>query len=88
MSESHSERYFAKLIVGISALTASVFVTFLCIFEKMARQGNWYFWALFVAFLVCSGVYFSMQAIAHKIKSDFSRRAKQRENFKSKVEGV
>ncbi len=87
MSDSHSEKYFAKLIVGISSLTAAVFITFMCIFEKMAKQGDWYFWAAFVAFLLCSGVYFSMQAAAHKVKSDFSRRAKQREAFKTKAQG-
>lgn len=86
MSESHSEKYFSKLIIGISALTASVFISFLCIFENMAKKGDWYFWAAFVAFLLCSGVYFSLHAIAHKIKSDFSRRAKQRDNLRSRSE--
>jgi thiosulfate reductase cytochrome b subunit len=88
MSDSHSEKYFSKLIVAISSLTGAVFVIFLCVFEKMAKQGDWYFWAAFVAFLLCAGVYFAIQAVTHKIKSDFSRRAKQRESFKNKAEDI
>jgi hypothetical protein len=35
------------------------------------------------AFLMCSGIYFAIHAFVHKIKSDFSKRQKQREQQKT-----
>jgi hypothetical protein len=86
MSDSHSEKYLVKLLIGFGSIISSVFVTYYAIFESGAEKGDWYFWAIVAAFLLCGGIYFSLSAFVHKIKSDFSRRAKQREQQKTKLD--
>lgn len=83
MSDSHSEKYFSKLLIGFASIISSVGVIFYAIFESGAKKGDWYFWAIVAAFLLCSGIYFSLTAFVHKIKSDLSRRAKQRQESKN-----
>lgn len=83
MSDSHSEKYLVKLLVGFGSLITFVLVLFYAIFESGAQKGDWYFWAAVAAFLLCGGVYFCITAIVHKIKSDFSRRAREREHKKN-----
>lgn len=82
MSDSHKEKYFVKLLIGFSSIIASMLIIFYAIFE-LKKDTDWYFWAIVAAFLMCGGVYFSLQAYVHKVKSDFSRRQKQREAQKS-----
>ena len=82
MSDSHKESYLVKLLVGFSSIIGSMLIIFYSIFE-LDKDTDWYFWAIVAAFLLCGGVYFSLQAFVHKIKSDFSRRQKQREEQKS-----
>ena len=82
MSDSHKESYFVKLLIGFSSIIGSVLIIFYCIFE-LSKDTDWYFWAIVAAFLMCGGIYFSLQAFVHKIKSDFSRRQKQRESQKT-----
>lgn len=78
-SSSHHERYITKLLLGFASLIGSVFLTYYAVLEKAATKGDWYFWAIVAAFLLCGGIYFCMIAMVHKIKSDFSRRQKQRD---------
>jgi Microsomal signal peptidase 25 kDa subunit (SPC25) len=85
MSDSHSEKYFAKLLIGFGSIIASIGVIFFAVFESGAEKGDWYFWAIVAAFLLCSGIYFALTAFVHKVKSDFSKRSKQRENQKSSI---
>jgi len=85
MANSHQEKYFTKLLIGLASLIGSVLITFYAVFET-ARKGDWYFWAIVAAFLLCSGVYFSLSAFVHKIKSDFSKRQKARDQLKGGVE--
>ena len=82
MSDSHKESYFVKLLIGFSSIIASFIIIFYAIFE-LNKDSDWYFWAIFSGFLMCGGIYFSLQAFVHKIKSDFSRRQKQREQQKT-----
>jgi hypothetical protein len=81
MSHSHREKYFTKMIIGFASLISCVLVIFYAIFET-SRKGDWYFWAIVAAFLLCGGVYFALAAFTHKIKSDFSKRQKAREEQK------
>ncbi|MEI2739740.1 MAG: hypothetical protein V9F01_13275 [Chitinophagaceae bacterium] len=81
--QSHRDRYFTKLLIGFASLTACVLLVFYAIFEQAAKPGDWYFWAIVAAFLLCGGIYFCMSAFVHKIKSDFSRRQKQRDQQRS-----
>lgn len=82
MSESHKESYYVKLMIGFSSIIGSILVIFYSSFE-LRKDSDWYFWAIVAAFLMCGGIYFSLQAFVHKIKSDFSRRQKQRQEQKS-----
>ncbi|MFZ1857562.1 MAG: hypothetical protein WAU29_09360 [Chitinophagaceae bacterium] len=84
MSNSHQEKYFSKMLLGFSSIIGSVLVTFYAFFET-AKEGDWYFWAIVAAFLLCSGIYFCGSAFVHKIKSDFSKRQKQREDQRSRI---
>jgi hypothetical protein len=82
MSDSHKESYILKLLIGFSSIIGSILIVFYSIFE-LDKNTDWYFWAIVAAFLMCGGIYFSLQAFVHKIKSDFSRRQKQREAQKT-----
>ena len=82
MRSSHKESYFVKLLLGFSSIIGSIILIFYAIFE-LSKDSDWYFWAIVAAFLMCGGIYFSLQAFVHKIKSEFSRRQKQREQQKS-----
>jgi len=84
MSDSHSEKYLIKLLIGFASIISAVLVIYYSIFESGAEKGDWYFWAIVAAFLLCGGIYFALSAFVHKVKSDFSRRAKQRESQKDK----
>jgi hypothetical protein len=81
-NSSHKERYFTKLLIGFASLIGSVLVTFYAIFE-LKRDSDWYYWAIFAAFLLCGGIYFCLHAFVHKIKSEFARRQQQRDRQKS-----
>ncbi|MEQ1675971.1 MAG: hypothetical protein ABL876_04700 [Chitinophagaceae bacterium] len=85
MSNSHTDSYFTKLLIGFASLIGFVLLIFYAFFEADIEKGDWYFWAIVAAFLLCSGIYFSLSAFVHKVKSDFSKRSKQREAQKDKV---
>ncbi len=76
-TKRHAEKYLIKLITGSIILIGFVFLSFYAVVEK-ARQGDWYFWAIVAAVLLCAGIYFCLSAFVHKIKSDFNRRQKHR----------
>lgn len=84
---SHSEKYLVNLLIGFGSIITGILVLFYCMFEvERDNNTNWYFWAIVCAFLLCAGIYFCLTTFVHKIKSDFNRRAKQREAQKSKLE--
>lgn len=83
-NSSHKERYFTKLLIGFASLIGSVLVIFYSVFE-IKKDSDWYFWAIFSAFLLCSGIYFCLSAFIHKVKSEFSKRQQQRDMQKSKI---
>jgi predicted DNA repair protein MutK len=85
MSDSHKESYFVKLLLGFSSIIGSIILIFYANFE-LSKDSDWYFWAIVAAFLMCGGVYFCLYAFVHKIKSEFSRRQKQRDLQKSATE--
>lgn len=87
-NSSHKERYFTKLLIGFAALIGCVLITYYAIIEGAAQKGEWYFWAIVTAFLLCSGIFFCLSAFVHKIKSDFNRRQQQRDMQKSAARGA
>jgi hypothetical protein len=81
-NNSHREKYFAKMLIAFASVIGSVLIIFYAIFE-LQKDHDWYFWAIVAAFLMCSGIYFGLQAFVHKVKSDFSRRQKMRDQQKT-----
>ncbi|MBI3139298.1 MAG: hypothetical protein HYZ15_12005 [Sphingobacteriales bacterium] len=79
---SHSEKYYSQMLIGFVSIIGFVLITFYSIFE-LKKDKPWYFWALVAGFLLIAGIYFCLSAFVHKIKSDFNRRAKQREQHKT-----
>jgi FtsH-binding integral membrane protein len=79
---SHREKYFSKLLIGFAAVTGSIFLILYAAFER-TKEGDWYFWGIVASFLMCAGFYFLLSAFVHKIKSDFSRRQKTRDQQKT-----
>jgi predicted DNA repair protein MutK len=82
MRSSHRESYFVKLLIGFSSIIGSIILIFYSNFE-LSKDSDWYFLAIVSAFMMCGGIYFCLYAFVHKIKSEFSRRQKQREQQKS-----
>ena len=70
---SHSDKYLTKLLFGLGAVMASIFVIVFAAFER-TKNGDWYFWGLVASILMCTGLFLLMSAFVHKIKADFSRR--------------
>jgi hypothetical protein len=79
---SHEDRYISKLLMGFGALIAGVMTIFYACFERL-RYDDWYYWGLGASILFCLGSYLLLQAFVHKIKADFSRRQKSREQLRS-----
>lgn len=79
---SHSDRFLTKLLFGFAAVIASVFIIVFACFER-TKEDQWYGWGLAASTLLCIGLYFLMEAFVHKVKSDFIRRQKSREQQRS-----
>ncbi len=79
---SHKDKFLTKLLIGFAAIIAGTLVTFYAIFEA-DHDSDWYFLATLAAVLVCAGIYFCLAAFVHKVKADFSKRQKSREQQKS-----
>ncbi|MEO7923760.1 MAG: hypothetical protein ABIR30_08770 [Chitinophagaceae bacterium] len=79
---SHADKYLSKLLFGFGAVISSIFVLIYAAFER-TKTGDWYFWGLVASVLLCAGLFLLMQAFVHKIKADFSRRQKVREQQKT-----
>ena len=82
MPDSHKDSYFLKLLIGFSSIIGSILLIFYANFE-LNRDSDWYFWAIVAGFMMCGGIYFSLQAFVHKVKSELSRRQKQKDQQKS-----
>lgn len=81
-SNNHREKYFSNLLFGLAAVAAGIFLTVYACFEKPGT-GDWYFWGAAASALVCAGLYLLMNAVVHKVKADFIRKQKMREQHKT-----
>lgn len=79
---SHSDKYLTKLLLGLGAVIASIFTLIFACFERV-KADDWYGWGLVASVLMCTGLMLLMQAFVHKIKADFSRRQKVRQQQRS-----
>ena len=82
MSSSHQEKFITKLLLGFTFVTGGIFVIMYSALSRVSET-DWYFWGILAAVLVNAGIYLLMSAFVHKIKSDFARRQKQREQQKT-----
>ena len=82
MSNKHEERYITKLLSGFALVTGGIMVILYGAFER-AKEGDWYFWGIVSAVLINAGLWFLLSAFIHKIKSDFIRKQRMREQQKS-----
>ena len=80
---SHSDKYLTKLLFGFAAVIACVFVIIFACFER-TKEDEWYGWGLVASTLLCTGLYLLLSAFVHKVKSDFSRRQKSKEQQRTK----
>lgn len=83
-STSHHERFVSKLLVGFALVIASIFFTLYCTIERTRQEINWYFIGIISAGLMCTGLYFLLDAFVHKVKSDFIRRQKVRDQQRTR----
>ena len=79
---SHKDKYFTKLLIGFGGILTGILVVFYAIFE-VAHDSDWYLLATVSAVLLCIGIFFCLSAFVHKVKSDFSKRQKMREQQKT-----
>lgn len=82
MSNTHSEKYITKLLIGLAFVTAGIFVIMFSVSDRLSKD-DWYFWAIIAAVSFNFGLILVCNAFVHKIKSDLIRRGKQREQQKT-----
>ncbi|HMU47306.1 MAG TPA: hypothetical protein PKC72_13120 [Chitinophagaceae bacterium] len=81
-SNNHKEKYMTNLLLGMAAVTGGIFSIVYACFEK-THVSDWYFWGAVASVLICAGLYLLMNAVVHKVKADFIRRQKSREQHKT-----
>lgn len=82
MSNSHQEKFLSKILFGFSFIILGIFCVVFAAFER-TQKDDWYFWGIVASVFVCAGLYMLMTGFVHKVKSDFIRRQKQREQQKT-----
>jgi len=82
MPNSHQEKFLTKILLGFGFITAGILLIFYTSFERN-QTDDWYFWGIVAAFMINLGLYCLLKAFVHKVKSDFIRRQKQREQQKT-----
>ena len=81
----HEDKYITKLLFGFGGLIAGIMLILYACFER-TKYDDWYGWGVGASFLICLGSYFLLQAFVHKIKADFSRRQRVRQQQKTHVD--
>lgn len=84
---SHSDKFLTKLLFGFGAVIAAVFVILFACFER-TKKDDWYGWGMVASALLCTGLYLLLSAFVHKVKSDFIRRQKSREQQRGKSDAL
>lgn len=77
----HRRKYELQLILSFILLLGFTGICFFTIF-MVEKVGTWYFLAGVAGIMLCGAAYFLSSATTHKIKSDISRKARQREVHK------
>ncbi len=82
MSSKHTEKFVTKLLLGFACVTSGIMLIFYVNFERKQDE-DWYFWGIVASVLINGGLYFLLNAFVHKIKSDFIKRQRLREQQKT-----
>jgi uncharacterized membrane protein HdeD (DUF308 family) len=82
MSSNHQEKFTSKMLFGFAFITGGIFLVLYAAFER-TRADDWYFWGIVASIVINTGLYFLVSAFVHKVKSDFIKRQKQREQQKT-----
>ena len=82
VTNKHRQKYLVSLLSGLGLVSGGVLVIIYASFLK-DRKDEWYIWGAVAIMLVNSGLFLLGNAFVHKVKSEFSRRQKQREMQKS-----
>jgi len=82
MSSKHTEKFITKLLLGFAFVTAGIMLIFYVTFERRQDE-DWYFWGIVASVAINVGLYFLLSAFVHKIKSDFIKRQRLREQQKT-----
>jgi hypothetical protein len=82
MSNSHSEKFLSKLLIGFVFITAAILSILYASFEKSATD-DWYLWGIVASLAFNLGLYFLLEAFVHKVKSDLIKRQKHRDQQKA-----
>jgi uncharacterized membrane protein len=82
MSSRHQEKFLSKILFGFAFIIVGIFFILFASFER-AKADDWYLWGIVASLLVCPGIYLIMSGFVHKVKSDFIRRQKQKEQQKT-----
>jgi uncharacterized membrane protein len=80
---SHADKFLTKLLLGFTAVIASIFVIIYACFERV-KHDDWYGWGLVASVFMCAGLYLLLSAFVHKIKADFLKRQKSKEAHQKK----
>ena len=82
MPNNHHNKYTSKMLIGISLVSAGIFLT-MYILTVPTFQRYWYFWAIIVSVIVNTGIIMLCSAFVHKIKADLIRKQKHHEQHKT-----
>ena len=81
---SHSDKFLTKLLLGFAAVITSIFLILFACFER-TKKDDWYGWGLVASALMCLGLYLLLSAFVHKMKSDFGKRQRSKEQQKEQT---
>lgn len=82
MSNKHGEKYITNLLFGFAFITIGVLSILFAAFER-SREDDWYIWGIISSLIINIGLYCFLKAFVHKVKSDFIKRQKLREQQKT-----
>ncbi|MBK5271184.1 MAG: hypothetical protein JJE22_09235 [Bacteroidia bacterium] len=82
MSNKHGEKYITNLLFGFSFITIGILSILFAAFER-THEDDWYLWGIVAALVINTGLYFMLKAFVHKVKSDFIKRQKLRDQQKT-----
>lgn len=79
MANNHQQKHQTKSWTGYVLIVLSISTIIYSNFEKSLTY-EWYVWAFVASVLMCAGLSFLSSSVVHKIKADFIKKQKVKEN--------